>query len=132
MRTDRLVQARDCEDAYFAVNQFTTWINNADAKAGFLSAALAILADGLVRESNGHFKDLRHLSFRQWCATTTIALSVLFSIISAVYLIRAIYPRFQSQSFSRYSWPSVARASYENLLKTDRRHSRDEAWMTAL
>ena len=132
MRNERLARARDCEDAYFAINQFTAWINNADAKAGFLSAALAILAGGIARESNERFKSLGHLDAQQWLVIAAVASSAIVSIVSAAYLVRAIYPRIQSQPFSRYSWPSVANVSHASLLKTGIRSNRDEAWMTAL
>jgi len=119
----------ETQDAYFAIEQFTAWINSADTKAGFLSAALAIVVNGLVLDSR--FGGVGQLSDRGPVVVLAFCLSALCALVCTGALMLAIYPRVQAQPYSRYSWPSVAESTSGTPAAAAPIASRHEAWSTA-
>ena len=105
----------ETQDAYFAIEQFTASINSADSKAGFLSAALAIVVNGIVLEWGSRPRGLRLLGDHGQVAVVALCLSALCALACTGMLMLAIYPRVRQHSYSRYSWPSVAHASISPL-----------------
>lgn len=132
MRKDRPGAAvPDAQDAYFAIQQFTGWINSADSKAGFLSAALAVVVNGIVLEYNSHHAGVQGLGGRGAVMVAAFAVSALCALGCTGTLVLAIYPRIQAQTHSRYSWPSVAECTSAALEASAPIASRSEAWSTA-
>jgi hypothetical protein len=123
--------ATETQDAYFAIEQFTVWINSADSKAGFLSAALAIVVNGMVLEWGSQPRGLRHLSEQGAVAAVAFCLSVLCALACTGTLLLAIYPRVRQHAYSRYSWPSVAQSAAQATTALTPIASRREAWATA-
>jgi Family of unknown function (DUF5706) len=121
----------DNQDAYFAISQFTSWISSADTKAGFLSAALAVVAGSVISESSAHFTGTARSGPRAWCASTLLGLAMAATFVCALYLLLTVYPRVREQRSSRYSWPSVAAQTERALVESNYRTDREEAWATA-
>lgn len=122
---------QETQDAYFAIEQFTAWINSADTKAGFLSAALAVVVNGIVLASDTGAGGLRHFGGQGPVEVAAFALAALSAAICTGTLVLAIYPRIQQQPYSRYSWPSVAESTPQALAASTSVANRDEAWATA-
>lgn len=121
----------ETQDAYFAIEQFTVWINSADSKAGFLSAALAIIVNGLVLALDSRAGGFRHLGELGPVVATAFVTCALCALACTAALVLAIYPHVYRQPHSRYSWPSVAESDPLALAAAASVATRGEAWVTA-
>lgn len=98
------------EDAKLALQEFGSWIKNADTKVTVLAAAL-----GVTISLVGAKSETLVLAYRAsgstcpsalWCVLLLFLISVLFT---AHYIYKALNPRMETSSeFSRFSWTSMA------------------------
>lgn len=124
--------ASPSEAAKLAVTQFSLWVTNADAKAGLLATALAILGGVIVGREDSINQRFPPRTISGWAAGVSYYLSVALVILAVFFLSRVLKPRRVSQYFSRYSWPIVASLAegdfVDAALKGD---GEREAWKTA-
>ena len=113
------------DEAELAIEQSTTWIKNADVKAGLCATAVA----GVATAAAGQRPLLCAVAHAAgtWNALALIVfgLSAVALTASTYFLVRVLLPRMGSGTHSRYSWPSLAQLPTSDLLT--RTPSGDEA-----
>lgn len=119
------------EDAYFAISNFSTWINNADTKAGFLVAAWTVLVGALATSGDRIQRALPVAGGRSLAALVFLILSLSCLSVTAYFLYSALSPRLPAPGFSRFAFPNVANAKLRDLINADPSRSREEAWRQA-
>ena len=117
----------DVADALLAAEVFHLQIVNADTKAGFLIAAVSVLLGAVTNQRDV----LPPHGVSEWIGVGMLAASVLAGLYAALQCARVLSPRVARTRFSRFSWPSVARAEVADLLRLDPADRRREAWTTA-
>ena len=126
--------AESSDDAQFTIVQNSEWIRNADTKAGFLLAALAVvvsnatsLARGLIDRSantGGHVITGIVLAFSAIILLTT----------AAGFIVKVLIPRIGPASFveSRFAWPWLATQTADAVSRRGPSSIRQEGWMQAI
>jgi hypothetical protein len=129
---DRPVAASpSSQDAQFAISSFAGWINNADAKAGFLAAGLTVLVGTIAGQRDRVYDLLPLAGPRAGVAVAAIAGALVTALVTAVLLGRTMAPRTANRGFSRYAWPSVAASTPELLDSLPATTDGIEAWRHA-
>ncbi|GAB7038272.1 MULTISPECIES: hypothetical protein [Catenuloplanes] len=119
------------DDARFAMNQFSTLIVNADTKAALLTTALMLL----VVQATARHRDITAVlppdGPAEWAAALLLAAATGSAAVALTTLLLVIRPAIVGCEFSRYSWPTLARASLGRLDGYHADADRREAWVTA-
>jgi hypothetical protein len=123
----------DNADVRFAIDQLGKWIANADAKAGLLGAALAVLASAVAQQARVVAHRLPPGSLLDWASLLGFVVSASAVAMSSVFVLRAVSPVVTgSAQFSRYSWSSLADAPLDELMaQTDACIDREQGWAAA-
>lgn len=120
------------EDVRFTLEQTGEWIRAADAKAGLLSAALAVLVAAITAKfDRAHV--VNWADFPGDAIKAGLLAATLLSLVKSAYNLKGVLiPRTQPGSEpTRYSWPWVESASLEEIVKIPTSSSRREAWVQA-
>lgn len=121
----------DLDDAHKAIDAFRGWINNADTKAGLLSAGVAALVAGVTQQ-----RTALGLALSPNSAKTYVALAVLIIWLSAIIVVVtalgfSLIPRLDAPPTSnRFAFPTVARWDW-SITPADRETAAGEAWAEA-
>jgi hypothetical protein len=89
------------DDARFAITQFSFWINNADAKAGLLATAVALLVVSVASQKSSIVKlfPLTTVTHRISFISLCLASLLLTSSVGALFL--TLKPRGLSETILR-------------------------------
>lgn len=120
------------EDVRFILEQTGEWIRAADAKAGLLGAALAVLVSAItVKFDRAHVENWSNFPGDAIKAGLLVA-TMLALVKSAYHLKGVLLPRTQPGSEStRYSWPWVESSTADRLMQLSPSTSRREGWIQA-
>ncbi|MCG8924693.1 Pycsar system effector family protein [Lentzea sp. CC55] len=105
-------------DAELAIEQSTTWIKNADVKAGLCATAVAGVATAVASQRPLLSTVARSTGVVSSLALTALGLSALTLVASAFFLVKVLLPRVVPGTHSRYSWPSLAQLPLDDLMTT--------------
>jgi hypothetical protein len=132
-RADSQVESHDPgEDVRLLIEQTGEWIRSADAKAGLLGAALAVLVSAIAakfdRPHVAHWSD-----FPGDAIKATLLVATMLSIVKSAYHMKGVLiPRTPpGAEATRYSWPRVADLPVDHLTALPAADSRREAWVQA-
>lgn len=122
------------EDAYQAITTVGSWVTNAEAKVGLLTAAATVLAGAVVRQ-----RDLVErlvtapLDPRGIVGLVTLATCVIALIVCAWHLFKALRPHLDTgDEPSRFAFPDLAESDLDALADpTSAATARREAWVQA-
>lgn len=114
-----------------AITQFSTWVSNADTKAGLLATATTLLGGGLASQRGAIRKSFAPATALEWVSTVAVSVTMIAMVVAVAALVVGLRPRARRYGFSRYSWPSVASLSLEQYLERVQRTPRLEGWRTA-
>jgi hypothetical protein len=120
-------------DGQFMITQTSSWIVNADAKAGLLLAALAVLGAALTGQLQSTLRRYLVFGVREVAALVLFAVAVAMLGISVFYIYRVLIPRLdETSSESRFSWPWVSQQAPDLILRREPGGVRREAWVQAV
>jgi hypothetical protein len=122
----------NADDARFAITQMSTWIANADVKAGLIATADTVLVGALISQRREAVDSARQLEVADVIGLISLGLSAIGVIWSAFFLLIVLTPRVRSGQKTRYSWPSLAQAKVSDLVDIDLETDRREAWTSAI
>lgn len=120
--------ASDLADAHHAIGYAGMWINNADTKAGLLSAALAVVVAAATQQSRVIGDVLRPGGGGEWAALVVLCLLGLAIVVGVVALGLVITPRTPPPAApSRFGFPTLASHGWRHVPAT-RAQAAEEAW----
>lgn len=120
--------ADDLTDAHHAIGYFSTWINNADTKAGLLSAALAVVIAGGAQQAHSIGDVARPDGPSELAALVVLCLLGAALAVGIVALAMVVTPRTpHSQPPSRFGFPTVASHAWR-CERSSRENAASEAW----
>lgn len=121
------------DDARFAITQFSFWINNADAKAGLLATAVALLVVSVVSQKSSIVELFPLTTATHRISFISLCLASLLLTFSVGALFLTLKPRRMHSEFSRYSWVAVSKETPKSMLTRARFETeRADAWETAI
>ncbi|MEU7478617.1 Pycsar system effector family protein [Lentzea sp. NPDC042327] len=103
-------------DAELAIEQSTTWIKNADVKAGLCATAVAGVATAVASQRPILGTVAKSAGVVNVLALVALGLSAAALIASAFFLVKVLLPRTAPGAHSRYSWPSLAQLPLDDLM----------------
>lgn len=122
----------DLGDAHHLIAHCSGLINNADAKAGLVAAAAAVLAAGLAQNAAAIEKAISPGSARSWWALVALTGFVVSFAVTAGAVGFALVPRLPNQpNGGRFSYITVASPDWQ-FRPASREHVVDEAWCQAI
>lgn len=116
---------------HHVIGQFSTWIANADTKAGLLATATTVLGGLLAGQRVAIQAAFHPRTPWQWVALLAVCVSIASILLCVLALVVVLRPRVQKPGYSRYSWPSVARTPLPRLVSASRSRAKLEGWRTA-
>jgi hypothetical protein len=121
----------DVGDAFQANSGFSSYINNADAKAGLGAAAAAAIVAGVSQQSAAMGSALTaHTSTERWARFVLVLLAIAL-LVAVVSIGVALVPRTPvGVNGGRFSFPTVAEDSWQFDPAT-RPQAAQEAWAQA-
>lgn len=121
----------DLEDGHQALAYTATWINNADTKAGLLSAAVAVVLAGITQQAHSIKNVLSPAGGGEWAALSLFALLAGALMVAIIALAKVITPRMPlPQSPSRFGFPTLASPTWRHHPAT-REGAAEEVWQQA-
>lgn len=119
------------DDARFMVSHLAVLTNNADTKAGLVATATTVLLGIAFSQREGVARLISHPGQLQWIPIVVFGTALFCGAVAGCAVARTLWPRLTVTSFSRYSWPAVAKVKTSAFTKADPRDEREEAWRTA-
>ena len=103
----------DWDDAKVAMQEFGSWIKNADTKITILAAVLGVSLTALAGRAESIVAAVRdHDGRLVGVLIVSLAIVGAAAIVTAHYIIKALRPRVGSVSNNnRFSWPAMAKRS---------------------
>ncbi|GAA1251954.1 hypothetical protein GCM10009609_14110 [Pseudonocardia aurantiaca] len=115
------------------ITQTSSWIFNADAKAGLLLAALAVLGAALTGQLQSTLRGYLVFGVREVAGLVLFAVAAAMLGISVFYIYRVLVPRLdETSSESRFSWPWVSQQALDLIFRREPGGVRREAWVQAV
>lgn len=120
--------SEDLADAHQAMGYFTIWIQNADTKAGLLSAALAVVLGAMAQQGKVLGDVLRPNHLGEWAALVLLCCLGFTVLVATISLALVLTPRTPPpQEPSRFGFPTVASDEWKHSPAT-RAQAGAEAW----
>lgn len=134
---DPAVVLSDLDDAHHAIAYMAGWINNADTKAGLLSAVALLLIGALVQDAGdisalvGSLDwDRESLDWGRALPVSLLALSTIFLLSGGSRLVTSIVPNLKGGDVeSRFGFPTLA--GNPPPFSSSRTDAVNEAWTQA-
>lgn len=118
----------DLQDARQSMAMFSSWVNNADTKAGLLAATVAVVLARLSQQTVAIRRVITPDEVGEWGALIVLLVLSVAVGTAFVALAHTLIPRTFDDVESRFSFPHVAATKWTHKPASPREDVASEAW----